>query len=105
MLMLTRLPGESVEIGDNVTLVVESIRRQTGENVKLISFRLYVDNIQTEISHRVGEIFYINSLRGYQISVLLAETQGYQIKLGIDAPRQVRIYRGELAAARRDQMA
>lgn len=110
-LMLTRNPGESVEIGENIMLTVnrivqsdEACRTRDGINsrVKLVFFYLDIDDTRTEISHKVGEIFNIDSGRGYQINVLVAEVRGYQVKLGFDAPSSIGIYRGELASAIRE---
>jgi carbon storage regulator CsrA len=44
----------------------------------------------------VGDVFFINQDTNSQIRVILTSMTGRQLKLGIDAPPKIKVYRGEI---------
>ena len=92
MLALSRRIGEAIRIGDDLTLEVLDIGRHT---VMLELERPDPDYDRPQwmvVDRRVGESFQVSE----GVCVSVSAVDGSLVRLGIDAPREVRIVRSEL---------
>ena len=95
MLALSRRTGEAIRIGDEFILEVLDIGRHT---VMLELERPDPDCDRPQwlvVDRRIGESFQITD----DIHVFVKDVEGSFVRLGIAAPRQVKIVRGELEPA------
>lgn len=91
MLILTRRPGQSILIG-RIRMTVERLRN----DLVLLSLRAPNNREAPELrTLRAGESFGA----GTNATVTVARIRGDQVRIGIDAPAEVRILREELLDA------
>ena len=95
MLALSRRIGEAIRIGDDLVLEVLDVGRYM---VMLELERPDPDFDRPQwlvVDRRIGESFQITE----DIHVFVKDVEGSFVRLGIAAPRQVKIVRGELEPA------
>ena len=98
MLALSRRIGEAIHIGDEFILEVLDIGRHT---VVLELERPDPDLDRPQwlvVDRRVGESFQVSE----GVCVSVSDVDGSLVRLGIDAPREIRIVRAELEPRRDD---
>jgi carbon storage regulator len=98
-LNITRRVNEVLLIGESIRIIVSEIRglqvtltieapRELGVTV---ASRIVIGALK--ITREVGEDFLI----GNNIRIAIAEIRGFQVSLDIEAPREITIYRQEIA--------
>lgn len=85
MLILTRRIGESIIIGDNISLTVSGIK---GDLVRITSATPKLLLVTKKVTQSITI--------GHDITVTILSIKGMQVRLGIDAPRSVSIHREEI---------
>ncbi len=114
MLMIARVPGEAVEIGSDLAkgadakLTVNRIAcvgADTRCAVKRVFFQLEIDGINSEIACNVRQCISFNISPAIPVRLYVSSVRGGQVHVGLDAPRQIRILREEIAIAMRGAQA
>lgn len=90
LLVLNRTPGESVMIGDDITVTVFGL---DGRRVALSTRYVLAEGIWTNLTwHDERDAFSITDA----IQGCICSVSGNQVRLGIDAPRSVSVHRQEV---------
>ena len=101
MLVLSRRVNETLCIGDDITIVVSKVQGSlvsmviNAPNVK-ITHRNQVYKSDHEIPLTLNKAIKDSFSLGSDISIHVIGTQGAQVRVGIDAPRDIEVHREEI---------
>ena len=106
MLVLTRKPGEKLRVGGALVIEVAAAERgrvtfafETTQPLTLMPGDVLIEaggGAPVRVSRKVDDSVLIGSDPVQQIEVLVVSVKGEAVRVGIKAPREMRVYREEV---------